>query len=99
MLKRSGVLGFRIDGAFDLESRGHTIEPTREPPVAVAEQFHRGWNENHANESGVNEDCRREAYTEDLYDERVAERKAREDRHHDEGGGGDYSGRRGETVG
>ena len=42
--------------ALDVDVRQQPVEPARQPPVAVAEQFHRGRDQHHPDDGGVDED-------------------------------------------
>ena len=84
--------------ALDVDVWKQAIE-TREPPVAVAEQFHRGRHQHHANQRRIDEDGDRHAEAEHLQFAAVAHHERGEDAHHDQRSGGDDPGGDGETVG
>ena len=56
------------DNDLDAERGNNSIEPRRHPPVRSAEQLHDRRKQDHPNESGVNEDCRRQSQAEDVED-------------------------------
>ena len=85
--------------AVDVELRQDPIEPLRQPPVAVAEQLHRGRHEEHADHGGVDQDRDGQPEAEQLDGPLVTEHEAGEHAHHDQGGGRDDPGGRGQAVG
>jgi hypothetical protein len=42
--------------AVEVDCGQYSIEPVGKPPVGIAEQDHRGWDEHHAHDGGVDED-------------------------------------------
>jgi hypothetical protein len=45
----------RVVMAFDIDLRQQLVDPRWQPPVAITEQLHRGWHQNHTHDRCVNE--------------------------------------------
>src|SRR5688572_24690671 len=89
-LNSRGDRGWSV--AFDAEV-GQPREPLRHVPVAVAEQGHRAWDQNRADDRRVDQDRHAQAEAHLLEHDQSACGEAEEDCNHDQGGAGDDPGR------
>ena len=85
--------------ALDVDVRQQAVEPARQPPVAVAEQLHRGRHQDHPDDGGVDEDGGCQSDAEHLAEDVLAEHEGEEHGDHHGGAGGDDPGGLGEPVG
>src|SRR5215217_6707947 len=93
--RRGGVgRGGRVDWAVDTYVRQELVGPAGQPPVAVAEQFHRGGDEHHPHEGGVDEDGGGHADADQLQEDLVAGHEGQEDSDHDGSGSSHDAGTR-----
>src|SRR5262245_58000755 len=76
--------------AFDVDPR-QPLEPAREPPVAIAEQLHRGRHEQQPDDGRVDQHCKRQTEADELQDAQVGQHETAEHADHDRGRGGDES--------
>src|SRR5439155_953358 len=65
LLGELAELAVEVRVRLDVHGRKQAIEPSRQPPVAVAEQLHGGGHEHEANDRGVDEHRDREAHAEE----------------------------------
>src|SRR4029450_10655992 len=64
--------------ALDVDVGQQTVEPSGEPPVAVAEEFHGGRDQDHPDDGGVNEDRGGQSDPEHLAEDVDAEHEGEE---------------------